>query len=1263
MKNLLLTLLFIFNFVLSQSQYEGCTDMSACNYNQNAIIEDGSCFFPDENPAYDTENPEDCSFAYGCGDDLAINYNPYALIPTDDDCQYVCKENTFALGNGEITSGYIINNDGYIDYFGTFSLDQYWMNPLPVDLETYSNVSKVFTSNLCDGTVHAVFLDENNSVINSGEVPSIFGSTYLPPLQNVREIGISYLGWIALLEDGSLTSQFFSEDMGIGSPEVPYYMDDHIVIDISVDSEMAVAVTSQHELFAWGYTNGLQYQINNQNFDGNIIKSDLSNGYMSIMTDLGEVRCWNWEGSAENFQQYENITWKKFMMAGNIFAGITMEGDFIIDYLYVNPNYPQYYNVDALTPPIDFGQIIDFDINGCNQVMVTNSERLFWINQTFNFEDDSYDYMSSFNIYHPNGDVMNSNASSIMMNLNGVIQNPNEAYQSSNILICENLNLEGCTDDTGVNYNPDATIDDGSCLYCAYDNPDLCDQNGDGFCDNPWDMNCVDSTTQFGCLDPYASNYCGLCTQDDYSSSPNGTCEYSCDLVITSSISGDACSGGNSDIVVAVEGGSGNYSYQWSNGVVGSSNLNLSEGIFSLAVFDLNTLCTAFETFEINSIENSMELDATIDYNLGFCATATIDIVGGTPPYTYESAGALQSSNVIEDICSGEQLIIVTDANGCTQSINISIMSSPDWNVVSTDINHIILIPSDANLTFENSPLTPGSYIGVFYTNQYNELVCGGSVLWEGVTTSIPAWGTEAGEDNGFSIGEAFIWGMWDVNTGEVQYGNAEYVFNPVSFTAQGNFNPNGMSSVASITTPAPTWNYDITSGNHTIALSYLDPYIDGEPIENGDWFGVFYEDDNGNLTCGGMRMWTGENEAMTAWIDDSTTDEKDGFSLDEDFTWKIWDYSTGEEFFTNAIYVAVMPNQGEFAVNGLSAVESFSTNLNQSIVISDGWSIISTYIDPEDPNMVSVFSSITDDGNLVIVKDQSGYVYWPEFNLNNIGDITIGQGYQIKANSNDEIVISGMLSQHASSIPLSGWSILGYLHREPADAVYLMSPQVDYITIVKDEDGNVYWPEFNLNSIGDMQPGKGYQIKTSNDITFQYPDLESGRFGYGDHYDFVSMKYEKPTNTGNNMSIAIPSDVWQSKPSIDDEIVVRDMEGLIVGNALYREGGTVVTIWGDDELTEEKDGLHIGEELNINLLRLNDNIEEEIDILSWKEGSGYYSINGISIAGSMTQNIVREKELIKITDVLGREVKKDIKGSLLYIYDDGSMEKKYILK
>ena len=69
-----------------------------------------------------------------------------------------------------------------------------------------------------------------------------------------------------------------------------------------------------------------------------------------------------------------------------------------------------------------------------------------------------------------------------------------------------------------------------------------------------------------------------------------------------------------------------------------------------------------------------------------------------------------------------------------------------------------------------------------------------------------------------------------------------------------------------------------------------------------------------------------------------------------------------GDEFQTNASYhdsiwnenLATnpyvmngwmqMPHAGHFAVNGMSAVASFYTYLNQTIEIVDGWGIISTY-------------------------------------------------------------------------------------------------------------------------------------------------------------------------------------------------------------------------------------------------------------------------------------------------------------------------------
>ena len=248
-----------------------------------------------------------------------------------------------------------------------------------------------------------------------------------------------------------------------------------------------------------------------------------------------------------------------------------------------------------------------------------------------------------------------------------------------------------------------------------------------------------------------------------------------------------------------------NCSKRGSTSILKDSNSNISIGLYDLSVYDINTGCSVTETFDISS--ENLELSTSIDYTLGSCATVTIDVIGGTPPYTYETANSFQEdNNVLENMCSGEQLIMVTDANGCTSSTTIDIMETPDWDVdVSTDANHTILIPDDANLTFETSPLSVGSYIGVFYTNQYQELVCAGSVIWEGETTSVAAWGSEAGLDNGFEEGEEFIWGMWDSNTGEVQYGNAEYVFNPTAFTGQGNYMPNGLSGVASITTVSYT--------------------------------------------------------------------------------------------------------------------------------------------------------------------------------------------------------------------------------------------------------------------------------------------------------------------------------------------------------------------------------------------------------------------------------------------------------------------------
>ena len=92
--------------------------------------------------------------------------------------------------------------------------------------------------------------------------------------------------------------------------------------------------------------------------------------------------------------------------------------------------------------------------------------------------------------------------------------------------------------------------------------------------------------------------------------------------------------------------------------------------------------------------------------------------------------------------------------------------SSPLGNEPDTDYDTAILIPGDANISnIDGTPLSFGSWIGVFFIDQNGELTFGGGTLWNGETTSIAAWGSEAGEDNGFQDQEEYTWAVYDITT------------------------------------------------------------------------------------------------------------------------------------------------------------------------------------------------------------------------------------------------------------------------------------------------------------------------------------------------------------------------------------------------------------------------------------------------------------------------------------------------------------------
>ena len=157
------------------------------------------------------------------------------------------------------------------------------------------------------------------------------------------------------------------------------------------------------------------------------------------------------------------------------------------------------------------------------------------------------------------------------------------------------------------------------------------------------------------------------------------------------------------------------------------------------------------------------------------------------------------------------------------------------------------------------------------------------------------------------------------------------------------------------------------------------------------------------------------------------------------------------------------------------------------------------------------------------------------------------------------------------------------YLPTSCNDAADIMAPVVDNLEIIKDEEGDVYWPMFGLNSIGDMCPGQGYQVKMMSESIFSYPS--SGRFAFSDALPVEKpVHYELAHNTGNNMTIGLPVSSWEVMPSIGDEIAAYDESDRLIGSTTFNGEHIALTVWGDDLTTDAKDGLAFGEKVSFKL-------------------------------------------------------------------------------
>ena len=146
-----------------------------------------------------------------------------------------------------------------------------------------------------------------------------------------------------------------------------------------------------------------------------------------------------------------------------------------------------------------------------------------------------------------------------------------------------------------------------------------------------------------------------------------------------------SCAGQLDGMISAiVEGGTGMYSYEWSNGQVTDEINDLDAGTYAVSVLDANQ-CEAQATVEI--IEPPSVSIQVIDIQDVRCfgeesGIVTVEGVGGSPSYQFSIDGVgFQDSPSLSGLAAGDYTVFVRDQRGCTEEVNATISQPEELTV------------------------------------------------------------------------------------------------------------------------------------------------------------------------------------------------------------------------------------------------------------------------------------------------------------------------------------------------------------------------------------------------------------------------------------------------------------------------------------------------------------------------------------------------------------------------------------------------------
>ena len=214
--------------------------------------------------------------------------------------------------------------------------------------------------------------------------------------------------------------------------------------------------------------------------------------------------------------------------------------------------------------------------------------------------------------------------------------------------------------------------------------------------------------TPTGGTAPYTFNWGGGITTEDRTGLAAGTytviitdtngCTATVNATITqpaSAVSGTmvvtnvACNGAsNGAINLTPTGGTAPYTFNWGGGITTEDRIGLAAGTYTVVITDANG-CTATVNATVTqpaSAVNGTTVVTNVACNGASNGAINLTPGGGTAPYTFNWGGGVTTEDRT-GLAAGTYTVVITDANGCTATVNATVTQPTAMNATTSQTN------------------------------------------------------------------------------------------------------------------------------------------------------------------------------------------------------------------------------------------------------------------------------------------------------------------------------------------------------------------------------------------------------------------------------------------------------------------------------------------------------------------------------------------------------------------------------------------------